>query len=500
LGEYGIDIGIWQADWAKKKYMQFKKESVNRGLIFQSEGNRMIKDDRGMALLMVMICSTLFMLLGLSITFSSMTEFSTSNEFEAREKSLLIADAGFNLTKGIFRGNSLTSLLSSATAVDQYLSFPVPTGTTELSYFNRNPLSPIEAMHIDYASPPAAIGTRTINGLLTAPGGVSVGTGRYFARLTDNDDGDSDPLVDTDSVVTLRVMGVHRGSATEGAVYGTNTQNAIAIIESTLRRDTTFNFDQAFTIYGPNIDIEYNGNTFDLDGRQHALNGAVIAGAPKPGLGLMNNNPPNNASISAASAFTELAGMQMDNLVGTNGYFGPLPSLSDTTDSIITSADPDAANIFDPNWLMAFVDQLGAFANNVLPAGTYDSPVWGTTGAPEITLINGDAVVESAGSGAGLLVVNGDLNFNGAYTYTGLVFILGGAFEMSGANKNIIGGTFAANIIDNGDGTYDYGIPEVRFNGNSNFLYSAQAISLAYDLLPMRVLNWRESTREIEPY
>ncbi len=38
------------------------------------------------------------------------------------------------------------------------------------------------------------------------------------------------------------------------------------------------------------------------------------------------------------------------------------------------------------------------------------------------------------------------------------------------------------------------------FNGNSNFLYSAQGIALAYDLLPMRVLNWRESTRELEPY
>ena len=463
-------------------------------------GRNRIQEERGFALLVTLICSTLFMLLGLSLTFSSMTEFRTSTEFEAREKSLMVADAGFNLTQGLFRGNSLTSLLASATDVNRYLNFPVPTGTTELSYFNRNPLSPVEAMHIDYASPPAAIGTRTINGLLTAPAGVPVGTGRYFARLTDNDDGDGDPLVDTDDVVILRVMGVHRGSSAEGAVYGTKTQNAIAIIETTLRRDSTFDFDQAFTVYGPNVDITYNGNTFDLDGRQHALNGALIAGAPKPGLGLMNNNPPNNASISAASAYTQLAGMQMDNLVGEGGDFGALPSLSDTTDAVLTSTDPDAANIFDPNWLMAFVDQLAAFADNVLPAGTYDSPVWGTTAAPEITLINGDAIIESAGTGAGLLVVNGDLNFNGAHTYTGLVFILGGTFEMSGANKNIIGGTFAANIIDNGDGTYDYGIPEVRFNGNSNFLYSAQGISLAYDLLPMRVLNWRESTRELEPY
>ena len=190
----------------------------------------------------------------------------------------------------------------------------------------------------------------------------------------------------------------------------------------------------------------------------------------------------------------------MDNLVGENGDFGALPSLKDTTDAVLTSSDPDAANIFDPNWLMAFVDQLAGFADNNLPAGTYTDVVWGTTAAPEITLINGDTIIETDGTGAGLIVVNGNLDFNGAFTYTGLVFILGGEFTMSGANKNIIGGTFAANVIDNGDGTYSYGTPMVDFNGNSNFLYSAQGISLAYDLLPMRVLNWRESTRELEPY
>ena len=482
-------------------------ESPNKILFSRSKEN-WSRDEQGMALLFVVICSMLFMLLGLSMTFSAMTEFKMSNEFEAREKALLIADAGFNLTQAIFQGNDLTTLLASATDVNQYLNFPVPTGTTQLSYFNRNPLSPTEAIQIDYANPPAAIGTRTINGLLTPPGGVAIGTGRYFARVTDNYEltvtpwgsTGGDPLVDTDDVVILRVMGVHRGSSTEGTVYGTNTQNAIAIIETTLRRDSTFDFDQAFTIYGPNVDITYNGNTFNLDGRQHALNGALIAGAPKPGLGLMNNNPPNNASISSAAAFTQLAGMQMDNLVGENGDFGPLPSLKDNTDASIASSDPDAANIFDPNWLMAFVDQLAAFADNVLPAGTYTAVSWGTTAAPEITLINGDATLEGNGSGAGLLVINGNLDFNGAFTYTGLVFILGGEFEMSGANKTIIGGTFAANIIDNGDGTYDYGIPAVRFNGNSNFLYSSQGIALAYDLLPMRVLNWRESTRELEPY
>ncbi len=75
-------------------------------------------DERGMALLFVVICSTLFMLLGLSLTFSSMTEFRTSTEFEAREKAMLIADGGFNLTQAIFRGNDLTTLLATTTDVN----------------------------------------------------------------------------------------------------------------------------------------------------------------------------------------------------------------------------------------------------------------------------------------------------------------------------------------------------------------------------------------------
>ncbi len=125
---------------------------------------------------------------------------------------------------------------------------------------------------------------------------------------------------------------------------------------------------------------------------------------------------------------------------------------------------------------------------------------WGTPANSEITLVDGNTILASNGIGVGLLVIKGDFDFNGAFTYTGLVFVLGGEFTMSGANKNIIGGIFTANVIDNGDGTYSYGTPTVEFNGNSDFLYSSQAISLANDLLPMRVLNWRESTRELEPY
>jgi hypothetical protein len=459
------------------------------------------QEERGVALLTMVFCSALFMLLGLSLTFSSMTEFKLSTEYEAREQALFIADAGFNLTQVILRGNDLSDLLSTITQVNQYLNFPVPTQRTALEYFDRNPLCPVEAIQIDFANPPTPIGTRAVRGLLTPPQGIPIGTGRYFARLSDNDDGDGDLFSDTDSVVILRVMGVHRAAAAEGNFYGTSTQNAIAIIETTLRRDTTLDFDGGFTVYGPDVDVTYNGNTFDLDGRPHSLNGGLMmAGPSQPGLTLLNNNPGIDAAITANSAFSALTGMQYDNIVGETGDFGDEPSIMDKTDEIRTGSDPDAANIFDPNWLMSFVNRLSSIAHNSLPEGTYDGVRWGTPDSPEITFIDGDARLGGSGTGAGLLVVNGTLNYNGAFNYVGMIFTLGGELTMSGANKTIIGGTFTANVIDNGDGTYSYGIPKIDFNGNSNFLYSAQGIDLAYGLLPMKVLNWRETTRELEPY
>ena len=439
---------------------------VTKRHIAGDEKNR-AQEERGVALLTMVFCSALFMLLGLSLTFSSMTELKMSTEYEAREQALLIADAGFNLTQVILRGNDLSDLLSTVTQVDQYLKFPVPTERTALEYFNRNPLSPVEAIQIDFANPPTPIGTRTVNGLLTAPEGVPIGTGRYFARLSDNDDGDGDWLSDADSVVILRAIGVHRASAAEGSVYGTTTQNAIAIIETTLRRDTTFNFGGGFTIYGPDVDITYNGNTFDLDGRPHRLNGSLMAGTPQPGLTVLNNNPGiGDAAVAANSAFSALEDMQYDNIVGETGDFGDEPSIMDKTDDIRTGSDPDAANIFDPNWLMSFVNRLPSIAHNNLPGGTYGSVTWGTPYSPEITFIDGNAILEENGTGTGLLVANGTLHYNGAFTYAGMVFILGGEFTMSGANKTIIGGTFTANVIDNGDGTYNYGVPKIFFNGN----------------------------------
>ena len=434
------------------------------------------QDQRGFALLIVIVCSVLLALLGLSLTFSTMTELSLSAESEARERAFLIADAGFNLTKGSLQGN-LADLASTPQPGKQYLSYVPPTDPTALAYFNRNPMLLVEAINVDFAGSPAGTPIQ-VSGLLTPPEGVPIGTGRYFARLSSGSGGE----------VVLRVMGVQRASAT----------NAIAIIEASLRRETFFNFGSPFTAYGPNVTATFSGNSFNFDGNQHDLDGNPISGDPQPGFALAYSAPPGNATTAANSVNSSLSASQEDNIVGAPGDFGPTgPSIQDMTDSIPT-------NIYDPSWLMGVVNRLASIANNNLTQVHYSDigeGAWGTQDNPQITFRDGNLEVTGAGSGAGILVVTGTLEIGGAFDFDGLILSLGGDVWMHGANKTITGGIFTANLIyDEVNETYTYGDNSVRMSGNSNFLFSGSALSLASNLLPVTTLSWREVTRELEPY
>ena len=472
------------------------RESSPLGVLCRAWEAEKIHSQKGVALLMVLICSLVLVLIGLSLT---MTEFSMGDELEAREKALLASDTGFRLAKNALRGQDLDTVLATNTTVNKYLNYPQPAGGTPAAeYFDRNPLSPTEAVNIDFSGSPVAISTRSVNDLLTPGVGSAVGTGRFFAKLSDNDDGDSNPLVDADGVKVLRIVGVHRGGAVENKSYGTSTQNAVSIIEANIRRVTTFDFDSPFTVYGPDVNTTFNGNSFDVDGNPHDINGNPIAGPAAPAFSIINNNPGSDATTAVTSTLGALSNPQEDNITGD----GPDPSVQDTTDDVRNDPDPDAENIFDPNFVMDFAQRLDAIADINLSPGSYSGGgiTWGTVGSPAITYCPGDLNLNGNGSGVGMLVVIGDLDVGGAFDYTGMVFVLGGDIEFSGANKTWVGGAFTADIIDNGDGTYSYGIPSVHFNGNSNFVYSAAAMSLANDLLAVELLSRREVTREIEPY
>ena len=481
-------------------------------------------DERGVALIIVIICSMLMILLGLSLTWSTMTSFSTRMESEAAEQSMSIADAGYSLAKESLRGADLTVLLAASTTVDRYLTYPVPTDPTELAYFSRNPMSTAEAINIDFANPPPNLATRTVNGLLTPATGTVIGTGRYFAKLTDNDDGDSDLLADVDGVVILRVMGVHRGSVSQINSYGTPTQNSVTTIEALLRRDESLNFGSPFTIYGPTLgpflDPLFQG--YNFDGRVRDQAGNLVPGAPPgPGLSVVWDDPPPGGSdamgpLNDMCSESASRGLTDADISGANSECGPAfsppePSIVDATDDY-RNGGPNSTNFFDPQWMGEFADNVTSLANNTPPAGRFTgNHAWGTQANPEITVIDGD-MVSMPGSeitGAGILIVKGSASLIGSLKFEGLILVLGGAVSCSpppcppicpGQSVDILGGLLQAHLIENPPGTYSYGANQIRIAGDTNLLYSPAATQAAFSMLPMRVEAWKQLARELEPY
>ena len=112
------------------------RESSPLGVLCRAWEAEKIHSQKGVALLMVLICSLVLVLIGLSLT---MTEFSMGNELEAREKALLASDTGFRLAKNALRGQDLDTVLATNTTVNKYLNYPQPAGELRL----RNTLTAI---------------------------------------------------------------------------------------------------------------------------------------------------------------------------------------------------------------------------------------------------------------------------------------------------------------------------------------------------------------------
>lgn len=140
---------------------------------------------------------------------------------------------------------------------------------------------------------------------------------------------------------------------------------------------------------------------------------------------------------------------------------------------------------------------------------------------PKITvydqLANGNRVLEMGGnvSGAGVLIVKGDLVFRGTPAFEGLVIVTGSSFKVTGGGVGgLFGGSIVfANPVETAPGEWSFGEATAQFDfdvtggGNADFRYSADALKMAQGMLNQdakgmwapvndsmkdRVKNWSE--------
>jgi type IV pilus assembly PilX-like protein len=94
-----------------------------------------------------------------------------------------------------------------------------------------------------------------------------------------------------------------------------------------------------------------------------------------------------------------------------------------------------------------------------------------------------DIKLSGGTSGCGILLVDGDLNMNGDFSWHGMVIVTGSVIFLGGGDKNITGALIAGGSLD-----ADIDI----IGGNSNIVYCSSAIDDQTKNRPLRILSWQE--------
>ena len=201
----------------------------------------------------------------------------------------------------------------------------------------------------------------------------------------------------------------------------------------------------------------FKGDAFSIDGNDHNYTGGAGPAPPVPGLSTRNDT-------NRQEAVASLDAGQKDNIRGLGFSNSPL------TPSIMTS--PAAPSIAQMNQI---IDDLLALPS-VVPYG--DNNInghadFGTNAAPQIShFTNTDGVTIKANgdaSGAGIMIVEGDLTIQGNLHFNGLILVRGRTSvqvtEVIG-NATLYGSLWTQDI-------------DLNVGGSAIVNYSTQALALA---------------------
>ncbi|OGP50490.1 MAG: hypothetical protein A2Y79_06250 [Deltaproteobacteria bacterium RBG_13_43_22] len=289
---------------------------------------------------------------------------------------------------------------------------------------------------------------------------TSMGTESFKVYLTNDAVDGVTSTTDTNSIVTLTSFG-----------YGPD--NSEAIIQTAIQRVPIPTLPGAITMPGP--DVSFAGG----DSNSSTYNG----GATHPAIAV-------NSSAGQTSVINGIPSNRRDNYTG-----GGLstPSVQNTG--------------FSDPW--GNLPQLQTLYNNLSSLADFTSPTdpgftLGTTADPKVVVIDSNYSMTGGASGAGILLVTGDLTLSGNISYDGILLLIGkGKIIRDGGGTGLIsGGIYVANIAGpdgNINTTADntWGIPtwNTSGGGTSDIDYVFSTESSALQLLPFARTSWKQLNR-----
>ncbi len=311
---------------------------------------------------------------------------------------------------------------------------------------------------------------------------ATLGNGSYTVYLT-NDSGDGSlNLTDSNQTVTLTSV-------------ATGPTGSTAIIESTVKTFDLFPPPGSITLLGSGANFTGNMSMAkDLAGDDQCG-----SGTPKPVISVTDiaDVPSIKASINNSKPQTYHTKDSDGNIVTAETD----PDAITKTISISTLASINSnygINLNDAHSLNNFVTDLKQLADTVASGGTDASSVYvGAPGDTRIVVVDGDFNLNE--SGAGILLVTGELTFQGTITYDGVILVFGeGSMRRQGGGNNTIkGGIIIADTLgpDGIAGTADdvLGPPSLNTSGGgqSNIIYCSTVIDNMLSDIPPRPISFR---------
>ncbi len=168
--------------------------------------------------------------------------------------------------------------------------------------------------------------------------------------------------------------------------------------------------------------------------------------------------------------------------------------------TVASIASTYGTNLLDAHDLNDFVTDVKQLADTVAPGGTAATDVYvGAPGDTRIVVVTGDFNLNT--DGAGILVVTGELTFQGNINYDGLILVFGtGTMKRAGGGENIIrGGIIVADTRgpDGIPGTSDDAlgppIMDTSGGGKGNIIYCSTAIEDMLAGIPPRPISFKHS-------
>ncbi len=395
------------------------------------------------AVMVVILMSGVLGLLYLQVQAS----WTLTGNIEGQLQSITMAENGVETAKAVVARSNLDELLAGPDGEPCSLSDP---GW-------RNPM-PLElARTLD----PREWVPTCDDGLITQEFGITLSQGLYISQnafflLRFSNNPEEPSVEDRDQVVLARSMGVVPTRVNDPALTG--IRNHVYLIETKLRKETSFGLQSALTIGGDLIDIRLEGTDFLVEGTDEAGISFVMIQVP-----------------GAEELFRQA--IQPDQIGCFQGA-GVTPSLRDATEMFVN--EKRFARLLSPEFWTHFEARLPEFADSppspdsITPEGLFFLPEGGMIDA----------------SISGIIVAFGDVEVSNGAGIDGLLLHLGRGRLIFSGNSAVTGAVWVSNFDTSGENLVSEEI-QLTLSGSTRLIYDPDAVERALRQLPATQLEWR---------